>query len=129
MSIGKTATALILGFVVIAAITAALYTAPAFGARHAVTGMAAGVGVAYLGFILYFLLMPRPDEKGFSFFKSYVPGMMARYVVLIGAFCAVIFWLKMEALSVLLGAFAGMMAATFVSLVKMRRPAKRPPGA
>jgi hypothetical protein len=122
MRIGKIAVALVLGFIAIAAITAVLYTAPAFGARHAVTGMAAGVGVSYLGFILYFFLLPRHDEKGFSFFRSYLPGVMARYVVLIGAFCAVIFWLKMESLSVLLGAFAGMMAATFVSLVKMRPP-------
>ena len=129
MSIGRTAAPLILGFIATAAITAVLYMVPAFGARHAVTGMAAGVGVAYLGFILYFFLMPRPDKKGFSFFKSYLPGVVTRYVVLIGAFYAVIFWLKMEALSVLLGTFAGMMAATFVSLVKMRRTVKRSPGA
>jgi len=129
MSIGKTGVPLVLGFIATAVITAVLYAAPAFGARHAVTGMAAGASVAYLGFILCFFLMPRPDEKGFSFFTSYLPGVVARYVVLIGTFCAVIFWLKMEALSVLLGAFAGMMAAAFVSLVKMRRPARKSPGA
>jgi hypothetical protein len=129
MSIGKTGVPFILGFIVTAAITAVLYRAPAFGAQHVVTGIAAGAGVAYLGFILYFFLMPRPDEKGFSFFKSYLPGVVARYVVLIGAFCAVIFWLKIEATGVLVGAFAGMMAAAFVSLVKMRRTAKKSPGA
>lgn len=129
MTISKTPLPLILGFAAIAVMVAILYKAPAFGARHVVTGMAAGLGVAYLGVALYSLLMPRPDGNKLSFVKSYLPGAAARYIVLIGAFCAMIFWLKIEALGVLLGVFAGMMAATFVSLVKMRRKAKRSPGA
>ena len=36
--------------------------------------------------------------------------------------CAVVFWLKINAVGVLVGAFAGMMTATFISLNKMRHP-------
>jgi hypothetical protein len=118
-----------LGVFATAAATAVLYAVPAFGARHFLTGAAAGLGIANLAFLLYFLLLPRSDGKQMSFVRSYLPGAAARYVVLIGAFCAMIFWLKMEALGVLVGAFAGMMAATFISLVKMRRTATRSPGA
>jgi hypothetical protein len=116
------------GFLATAAAAAILYTAPAFGPRHLLTGVAAGGGVAYLAFMLYFLLLPRPEGEKISFVKSYLPGAAARYVVLIGAFCAMIFWLKIDPVGVLLGAFAGMMAATFVALVKMRRAANRSPG-
>jgi hypothetical protein len=126
---GKTTIPLILGFAAIAAAAAVLYVVPAFGPRHFLTGVAAGVGVAYLAFMLYFLLLPRPDGNKISIVKTYLPGAAARYVVLVGAFCATVFWLKIEAIGVLLGAFAGMMAATFVSLVKMRRAANRSSGA
>jgi hypothetical protein len=129
MGTNKSTLPLILGFFPTAAAAAVLYAVPAFGPRHLLTGVAAGVGVAYLAFMLYFLLLPRPEGGKISFVKSYLPGAAARYVVLISAFCAVIFWIKIDAVGVLLGAFGGMMAATFVSLVKMRRAANRSPGA
>jgi hypothetical protein len=129
MGTGKGILLLVLGFVALSAAAAVLYLAPAFGRGHFMTGAVAGVGVAYLAFLLYFLLLPRPDGKTLSFVRSYLPGAAVRYIVLVGAFCAVVFWLKMEAFGVLLGAFAGMMAATFVSLFKMRRSALKPPEA
>ena len=129
MGTNKAVVPLVLGFFATAAAAAALYLVPAFGPRHFLTGAVAGLGVAYLALLLYFVLMPRPDGRKYSFVKSYLPGAAARYIVLVGAFCAVVFWLKMEAIGVLLGAFAGMMAATLVSLVKMRRTTNRSPGA
>jgi hypothetical protein len=129
MGTNKAAAPLFLGFFATAAAAVALYLAPAFGARHFLTGAVAGLCVAYLAFLLYVLLTPGPGVKYVSFVKSYLPGAAARYVVLTGAFCAVIFWLKMETLGVLLGVFAGMMTATVISLFKMRRTAERSPGA
>ena len=121
MGTSKAVTPLVLGFAAAAAAAAALYLAPAFGARHFLTGAAGGLCVAYLAFLLYVLLRPGPGVRYVSFVKSYLPGAAARYLVLTGAFCAVIFWLNMEPLGVLLGVFAGMMTATFISLFKMRR--------
>ncbi|MBN2188156.1 MAG: hypothetical protein JW699_01780 [Chitinispirillaceae bacterium] len=129
MGTNKTVTPLVLGFFATAAATAALYVAPAFGAGHFLTGAVAGAGVAYLAFLLYMLLIPAPDGKYISFVKSYLPGAAARYIALTGAFCAMVFWLNMEPLGVLLGVFAGIMAATFFSLIKMRRTTPRSPGA
>lgn len=117
---------LILGIVIVAIATAALYAV--LGADHLATGATAGIGIAYLGFLLYFFLMPRPGKDGFSFFKSYLPGAAVRYVVMIGAFCAVVFLLKINTLGVLLGTFIGMMISTFVSLNGMRK-ANKPPEA
>jgi hypothetical protein len=129
MATGKTLVPLILGGIATAAAAAVLYLVPAFGPRHFLTGTAGGLLVAYLAFLLYLLLLPRPDGNKISFVRSYLPGAVARYAVLIGAFCALVFWLNMDTLGVLVGAFAGMMAATFVSLVTMRRAATRTPGA
>jgi hypothetical protein len=129
MGTNKAAVPLVLGFFATAAAAAALYLAPAFGPRHFITGAVGGLCVAYLAFLLHVLLTPGPGVKYVSFAKSYLPGAAARYLVLTGAFCAVIFWLKMETLGVLLGVFTGMMTATFISLFKMRRTTERSPGA
>jgi hypothetical protein len=117
---------LILGIVIVALAAAALYSV--LGANHLATGATAGIGIAYLGFLLYFFLMPRPGKEGFSFFKSYLPGAAVRYVVMIGAFCAMVFLLRINTLGVLRGTFIGMMISTFVSLDGMRR-ANKPPEA
>ena len=117
---------LILGLVIVAIAAAALYSV--LGADHMATGTVAGIGIAYLGFLLYFILMPRPGKNGFSFFKTYLPGAVIRYVVMIGVFCAVVFLLKINTLGVLLGTFIGMMISTFVSLDGMRK-ANKPPEA
>ena len=117
---------LILGIVIVVIAAAALYSV--LGANHLATGATAGIGIAYLGFLLYFFLMPRPGKEGFSFFKSYLPGAVVRYVVMIGAFCAIIFLFKINTLGVLLGTFIGMMISTFVSLDGMRK-ANKPPEA
>jgi Zn-dependent protease len=127
MSTAKKAIPLILGVVIVAGAVATLY--PLLGASHLATGTVAGLGVAYLGFLLYFFLLPRPGEKGFSFFKSYLPGAAARYIVMIGAFCAVVFLLKINTLGVLLGTFVGMMLSTFLSINTMRRKPTKPPEA
>jgi hypothetical protein len=129
MDTNKAVVPLVLGFFATAAAAAALYLAPAFGAGHFLTGAVAGLGVAHLAFLLYMFLMPGRDRKYMSFVKSYLPGAAARYLVLTGAFCVVVFWLKMEALGVLLGVFAGIMAATFFSLIRMRRTTPGSPGA
>jgi heme/copper-type cytochrome/quinol oxidase subunit 4 len=122
----KTSVSIVLGIVIVAIAAAVLYSV--LGADHLATGTVAGIGIAYLGFLLYFFLMPRPDKEGFSFFKSYLPGAVIRYVVMIGVFCAVIFLLDMKPLGVLLGTFIGMMISTFVSLNGMRK-ANKPPEA
>jgi hypothetical protein len=122
----KISVSLVLGIVIVAIVTAALYSV--LGAKHLATGATAGIGIAYLGFLLYFFLMPRPGKDGFSFFKSYLPGAVIRYVVMIGAFCTVVFLLKINTLGVLLGTFIGMMISTFVSLNGMRK-ANKPPEA
>jgi hypothetical protein len=114
---------LISGFVIVTAATIALfYSLPP---NHFVTGTVAGVGVAYLGFLLYYFLMPRAG----TFLKSYLPGAVIRYVVMIGAFCVVVFILKINTLGVLLGTFIGMMISTFISLNTMRRSTNKPPEA
>jgi Zn-dependent protease len=122
----KISVSIVLGIVIVAIAAAVLYSI--LGADHLVTGTVAGIGIAYLGFLLYFFLMPRPDKDGFSFFKSYLPGAVIRYVVMIGAFCAIVFLLKINTLGVLLGTFIGMMISTFVSLNGMRK-ANKPPEA
>jgi hypothetical protein len=83
-------------------------------------GIAAGVGIAYVGFILYYFLFPRPGAKKLTFIQGYLPGAVLRYVAMIGLFCAVVFWLKMHTVGVLLGAFVGMMVSTFLSLNTIR---------
>jgi hypothetical protein len=96
------------------------------------SGAAAGVGIAYVGFVLYYLLFPRPGSNKLSFFQGYLPGAVIRYTVMIGIFCAVIFWLdtrKNFQIGVLLGVFVGMMVSTFVSLNTMRRKSQKPPEA
>ena len=118
---------LILGFAIISIASAALYFS--LGVNHMATGTVTGIGIAYLGFLLYFFLMPRPGNNGFSFFKSYLPGAVIRYVVMITAFCAVVFLLKVNTLGVLLGTFIGMMISTFVSLNTIRRSTNRSPEA
>jgi len=90
-------------------------------AANILTGAVWGVGVAYTGVLLYYALIPRPGKGTVSFFRGYLPGAVLRYVIMVGAFCAVVFGLKINALGVLMGTFAGMMAATFVSLNKMRQ--------
>ena len=88
------------------------------GAAHIVTGIVWGIVVAHLGVLIYYMMATRSGVK----VRGYLPGALLRNVIMIGAFCAVVFWLKINAGGVLLGAFAGMMTATFVSLNKMRRP-------
>jgi Zn-dependent protease len=122
----KISVSIVLGIVIVAIAAAVLYSV--LGADHLATGTVAGIGIAYLGFLLYFFLMPRPDKDGFSFFKSYLPGAVIRYVVMIGALCAIVFLLKINTLGVLLGTFIGMMISTFVSLNGMRK-ANKPPEA
>jgi hypothetical protein len=95
-------------------------------AANLMTGAVWGLGVAYTGVLLYYALIPRPGAGRVSFFRGYLPGALVRYVIMISAFCAVVFWLKINALGVLLGTFAGMMAATFVSLNKMRQTKSKP---
>jgi ABC-type enterochelin transport system permease subunit len=112
---------LISGFAVVAAAAAALFYA--LPPNNFITGTVAGVGVAYLGFLLYYFLMPRSG----TFLKSYLPGAVVRYVVMIGTFCIVVFMLKINMPGVLLGTFLGMMVSTFISLNTMRRSANNPP--
>ncbi|MGA2506613.1 MAG: hypothetical protein ABSF80_03960 [Chitinispirillaceae bacterium] len=92
------------------------------GAAHVVTGIVWGMVVALLGLLIYYIVIPRPGVQVKSFIRGYLPGALLRYVIMICAFCAVVFWLKINAVGVLLGAFAGMMTATFISLNKMRHP-------
>ena len=92
------------------------------GAAHLVTGIVWGILVAHLGLLMYFILVPRPDGTNIKFFRKYLPGALLRYVIMISAFCVVVFWLRINAVGVLIGTFAGMMTATFISLNRMRRP-------
>jgi len=126
MNSNNTAAALFAGFVPIAGGAAAILIT--LGKDSPVTGIIWGIGVAYVGFLLYVLFIPRPGKQ-FSFAKNYLPGAVARYVVMIGAFCVVVFVLKIHGLSVLAGIFAGMMTATIISLFKMRRTPSQPPEA
>lgn len=110
---------MLLGLLAIILITGALQVF--LPAAPLAAGIAAGVGIAYVGFILYYFLFPRPGVKKLTFFQGYLPGAAIRYAAMIGLFCAVIFWLKMDTMGVLLGAFVGMMVTTFLSLNTMRR--------
>ena len=93
------------------------------GRGKIVTGIVWGIFVAYAGTILYFFLIPRPAESGpFRFVQGYLPGAVIRYIVMIGLFCGVVFWLRVNPAGVLIGTFVGMMASTFVSLNSMRQP-------
>ncbi|MBN2036623.1 MAG: hypothetical protein JW768_07775 [Chitinispirillaceae bacterium] len=128
MSSGARTMTMLLGLLAVIVITGALQvllpTVPL------ASGIAAGVGITYIGFILYYFLFPRPGAKKLSFFHGYIPGVIIRYSVMIGVFCAVIFWLdtrRMFQIGVLLGAFIGMMISTFVSLNLMRRTQCKPP--
>lgn len=107
------------GFALVAAVAAALI--PLAGRQSMATGITTGVGIAYLGFLLYYYLFPRPGNSNSSFMKLYVPGAVLRYVVMTGVFCTVVFLLKIHPIGVLLGTFVGMMASTFVSLNTMRQ--------
>ena len=119
MNSGARTMAMLLGLLgIILATGALLVLLPAIPLA---SGIAAGVGIAYVGFMLYYFLFPRPGAQGLSFVKGYLPGAAVRYAAMIGIFCAVVFWLKMHAVGVLLGVFAGMMASTFVSLNTLRR--------
>ena len=129
MGFGKIILPLVLGFAAVVCVSAVFFLLPSFGADHLITGTVTGICVAYLGFLLYFFLMPRPKESGGSFFSSYLPGAVARYVVMVGAFCIVVFLLKIHTLGVLLGTFIGMMISTFISLNLMRRTPCKPPEA
>jgi hypothetical protein len=131
MSGKDTGITLVAGFVLTVAAAAALLLVPRFGEAHLVTGIVCGLGVAYLGFLLYYFLLPRPGEKGtgIPFLRGYLPGAALRYVIMIGAFCAVVFLLQVHAIGVLIGTFIGMMASTFVTLNKMRVPPPKSPEA
>ena len=111
------------GFAGVLGIAAAASLIPGCGRANIFTGIVSGVAVAYLGFLLLYFLFPRPAENGanVSFFRSYILGAVLRYVVMIGAFCAVVFWLRINMFGVLIGAFIGMMVSTFVSLNKMKQ--------
>ncbi|MBN1129127.1 MAG: hypothetical protein JXA71_09080 [Chitinispirillaceae bacterium] len=129
MSTGKAILPLILGLVLVAGAGMAFFFLPGLGPDHPATGAVVGFGVAYLGFLLYYLLLPFPAGKNGSFFASYLPGAVARYVVMISAFCTVVFLFKIHTLGVLLGTFIGMMVSTFVSLNSMRRKPQKSPEA
>jgi hypothetical protein len=119
---------LISGFILVVAAGTALYFFLPKPGENLITGTVAGFGVAYLGFLLYYFLLPRTNS-GATFVKSYLPGAVLRYVTMIGAFCVVVFLLKIHTLGVLLGTFIGMMVSTFVSLNSMRQSANKPPEA
>jgi F0F1-type ATP synthase assembly protein I len=129
MRSGKSSLPLIFGSIVVAGAAAILFFFPGFGPKHLVTGTVFGIGIAYLGFLLYYFLMPRPWVQGGSFFSSYLPGAAARYSVMIGVFCAAVFLLNIHPLGVLLGTFIGMMLSTFLSLNSMRQKPQKPPEA
>lgn len=121
----KTAVSMIAGLAVVTAAAGVLLVR--FGADHIATGIGGGIAVAYLGLLTYYLLVPRPGGRVKNFFRGYLPGALLRYVIMIGAFCAVVFRLRINAVGVLVGTFAGMMTATIISLFKMRRTPSRPP--
>lgn len=116
----NTAVNLAAGFAVVLAAAGVLLWR--LGAAHLVTGIVWGIVVAHLGLLMYYILVPRPGGTTIKFFRGYLPGALLRYVIMISAFCAVVFWLRINAVGVLLGAFVGMMTATFISLNRMRRP-------
>lgn len=115
------------GFVAVIAVAGVLLWR--LTAANIMTGAVWGLGVAYTGVLLYYALIPRPGAGTVSFFRGYLPGALVRYVIMISAFCAVVFWLKINTLGVLLGTFAGMMAVMFVTLLKMKQATARPPDA
>lgn len=129
MRTGKIDLTLILGWLVVAGAGTGLFFIPGMGPKHLLTGTVAGMAVAYLGFILYYFLMPRPGTTGASFFSSYFAGAAVRYSVMICAFCAVVFLLDIHTPGVLLGTFIGMMVSTFMSLNSMRQKPQKPPEA
>jgi hypothetical protein len=55
-----------------------------------------------------------------------MPGALLRYAVMIGVFSLAVFIIKINALGLLLGLFAGMTASTFFFLNKMRQGATPP---
>jgi hypothetical protein len=118
---------LLIGFVLTLAGAAVLLWK--LGPENVITGTVWGIGVAYLGFLLFYFLIQRPKGHGttVSLLRGYLPWALLRYVIMIGAFCAVVFWLRVNAIGVLLGIFLGMMASTFVSLAAMRRAPPKPP--
>jgi hypothetical protein len=126
MSSANVTLPLIIGAVVVTAAAAVVYYLS--GPLKLVTGTVAGFDIAYLGFLLYYFLLPRQTEKG-AFLKSYLPGAAARYTVMIGILYIVVFVLKINTLGVLLGTFIGMMLSTFVSLNTMRKATAKPPEA
>ena len=119
MTSGANTMIMLLGLLAIILITGALQVF--LPAVPLAAGIAAGVGIAYVGFILYYFLFPRPGAKKVTFIQGYLPGAAVRYVAMIGLFCTVVFWLKMHTIGVLLGTFVGMMVSTFVSLNTMRQ--------
>ncbi len=121
----KTIPRLWAGFAVIMAAAGVLLWR--LGAAHFITGIAGGIAVAYLGLLMYYLLIPRPGSKPITFIRGYIPGALLRYIIMIGAFCAVVFVLRINAIGVLLGIFLGMMVSTFISLNHLRQsPHKHP---
>ena len=92
-----------------------------------VTGLLSGLAIAGVGVFLYSALPPQAgsNEKG-PFWLRYMGGAFLRYTVMIVVFCAAVFAARINRLGLLIGAFAGMMVATFVFLNKMRHV---PPGA
>jgi hypothetical protein len=126
MSSANVTLPLIIGAVVVTAAAAVVYFLS--GPLKLVTGTVAGFDIAYLGFLLYYFLLPRQIEKG-AFVKSYLPGAAARYIVMIGILCIAVFVLKINTLGVLLGTFIGMMLSTFVSLNTIRKSTAKPPEA
>jgi hypothetical protein len=120
---GKAAARYITGFAVVVGIAASMMVIPGLGRANLFTGIMSGIAVAYLGFLLLYFLFPRPAEKGErgSFFQGYIIGAVLRYAIMISAFCGVVFGLHINPIGVLIGAFAGMMTSTFISLNKMRQ--------
>jgi hypothetical protein len=95
-------------------------------AGHLFTGVVWGIGIAYFGVLVYTLLLPKRTERKASFLAGYMPGALLRYAVMIGVFSLAVFIVKINALGLLLGLFAGMTASTFFFLNKMRQGATPP---
>lgn len=124
---GRITALLIVGFLAVSVLGAVLLYTP--GRAHIATGIVWGLGIAYLGFLLFYFLIPRPgsNKAVIPFFRGYLPGAALRYIIMVGALCAVLFWIHVNIFGVLIGAFAGMMTSTFASVSTMKRQSTKSP--
>ena len=86
------------------------------------TGFIWGLVLAYIGLVVFVVLLPSGtgERSQSSFVMIYMLGAMARLILLAGALCAILFWLHVNSLGLLIGAFIGVVVITFAGLFKLK---------